>query len=256
MSRLVASLAALLLVPFAAPLAAQGTQLNFSSNEWPPYFVDDRGFAREIVQTCLPETGYTPRFSAISVEQLFPALQSGVLDGHVMSRSPERDRYVEFGQEALFRDSYHPIVRSGSGQRIVTLRDLDSLRLGHLTGIRYSPEYLEYVRGRSDAGRLVEASSNEEILRLLLDGRIDVFVSLASSTRWLAARWNARDRIEVLPLEIKNSDYYLALSRASRRVADRPRALATFDACVAALKADGRYQRLLERYDLADAAPR
>ena len=254
MSRRVAALVAVLLPLAIAPAAAQaGPQLNFNSNDWPPYFVEDRGFARELVQECLPRSGFVPRFSAVSVEQMFPALQSGVLDGHVMSRTAERERYVEFGKEPLFHDSYHPVVRRGSGLRVTSLRDLDRLRLGHLAGVRYSPEYLDYVRARSGAGTLVEATSNEEILRLLLDGEIDVFVSLASSTRWLAARSNARDKIEVLPLEIKTSDYYLALSRTSRRVSQRAKVLAAFDACVAGLKSDGRYQRLLERYDLVDA---
>ena len=261
MSRRVALLVASLVLPLfgaAGPLAAQaGKQLNFSSTDWPPYFVDDRGFARELLQTCLPAGGFTPRFSPVSVSQMFPALQSGVVDGHVMSRTADRERYVEFGEEPLFRDSYHPIVRRGSGIRVASLRDLDKLRLGHLAGIRYSPEYLEYVRKRGEAGKLVEAKSNEEILRLLLDGKIDVVVSLASSTRWLASRWNARDKIEVLPLEIKTSDYFLSLSRTSKRVAgqDRGRLLDAFDACVAGLKRDGRYERLLEQYDLTDAPP-
>ena len=255
----VLALAALLLVPLAgasAPAGAQGDkQLNFNDNEWPPYFVGDRGLARELLETCLPPTGYTPRFSAVTVEQMFPALMNGVLDGHVMSRTPERERYVEFGSEPLFRDSYHPIVRRGSGLRVQSLRDLDNVRLAHLSGVRYSPEYLEYVHARRDSGTVVEVSSNDEMLRLLLDGKVDAFVSLASSTRWLASRWNARDKIEVLPFEIKNSDYYLGLTKTSRRIgADRRQVLARFDACLAAMKADGRYQKLLETYALADAA--
>jgi polar amino acid transport system substrate-binding protein len=245
-----------LLAAAGAPAAAQAAakQLNFNSNEWPPYFTDDRGLARDLLQTCLPAAGYTPRFSAVSVEQMFPAIQSGVLDGHVMSRTAERERYIEFGHELLFRDSYHPVVRRGSGIRVGSLRDLDKLRLGHLSGVRYSPEYLEYVHRRREAGTLVEVGSNEEILALLLDGKVDVFVSLASSTRWLASRSNARDKIEVLPLDIKTSDYYLGLSKTSRRVTtDRTQVLAAFDACVAGLKKDGRYQRMLETYALADA---
>lgn len=255
----VLTLAALLLVTLVAgpaPAGAQaGKQLNFNDNEWPPYFVGDRGFARELLELCLPPTGYTPRFSAVTVEQMFPALMNGVLDGHVLSRTPERERYVEFGGEPLFRDSYHPIVRRGSGLRVETLRDLDRVRIAHLAGVRYSPEYLDYVHARRQAGTVVEVGSNDEMLRLLLDGKVDAFVSLASSTRWLASSWNARDKIEVLPLEIKTSDYYLGLTKTSRRVgADRTQVLAAFDACVAGLKRDGRYQKLLETYALADAA--
>ena len=259
MSRCATLLAASILLVVAAgagPAAAQaGKQLNFNDNLWPPYFVDEGGLAREILDVCMPATGFTPRFSAVTVEQLFPAMQNGVLDGHVMSRSADREKYVEYGSEALFHDSYHPIVREGSGIRVSSLQDLDKLRLGHLTGVRYSPEFLEYVRTRRDAGKLVEAKTNEEVLRLLVDGKIDVVVNLASSTVWLASRMNVRDRIEILPYEIKTSDYFLALSRTSKRVTDRPRALAAFDGCLAAMKRDGRYRRLLEKYDLLDAQP-
>jgi polar amino acid transport system substrate-binding protein len=252
MSRSALALALVLLAtPASAAPAASGAHINFNSNAWPPYFVGDRGVAREVLELCLPATGFPPKFSAVSVEQMFPALQSGVLDGHVLSRSADRDRWVEFGSEEIFRDSYQPVIRRGSGIAVQTMRDLDKVRrLGHLSGVRYSPEYLDYVRKRREAGTLAEYNSNEEILQALLDGKIEAYVGLASSTRWLANERKVSERIQVLPLEIKTSVYYLALSRTSRRVQDRRKALAAFDACLAGLKRDGRYQQIRARYGL------
>lgn len=243
----------LVVLAIALPLAAVAQQpqpINFNSNDWPPYFVDGRGFARELLQLCLPAAGFAPKFSDLPLEQTFPALQSGVLDAHVMSRSADRDRYLEFGSEPLFRDGYRAVARRGSGLPIRELRDFDRLRLGYLQGVRYTTEYLEYVRRPGAAAARVAAGSNEELVRLLVDGKIDVFVGLASSARWTAASLGVADQVEILPFELKNSDYFLAVSRTSRRVTDRRKALDAFDACLAQAKRDGRYARLVDTYHL------
>jgi polar amino acid transport system substrate-binding protein len=181
---------------------------------------------------------------------MFSSLRTGVLDAHVLSRDPARESFVTYGKQPIFTDAYRPVVRAGSGTVIKTLADFDGLKLGHLRGLRYAPEYHDYVRRRIDAGTVVQADENDELLRLLLNGKVDVFVSLVSTTRWLARTMGAADKIAVLPYDVKTSDYFLAVAKKSSRVVDKPAFLDAFDGCVQRLRKDGTYGRLAAKYGL------
>jgi polar amino acid transport system substrate-binding protein len=203
------------------------------------------------VETCATSLHYETRFWPLPLDQLFSSLRSGVLDAHVLSHDPSRDGFLLYGKVPLFTDGYRPVVRAGSGIAIASLDDFDRLRLGHLSGLRYSAaNYHDYVRRRIDAGTVVQAESNEQLLRLLVDGKVDAFVGLASTTRWLAHSLGLSDRIAVLPFAIKTGDYFLAVSRKSTHVKDKQAFLDTFDRCVLDLRKDGRYARLAAKYGM------
>lgn len=237
----------------AAPARAARPRLSLNSKVWPPFFLDDPqepGFAREVLGRCLTSMGYDTLFRELPLELMFGSLRSGLLDAHVLSRDPSRESFVLFGKEPIFTGAYRPVVRAGSGIVIRSVADFDRLRVGHLRGLRYSPEYHEYVLRRIEAGTVVQADDNDELLRLLLDAKVDVFVSLASTTRWLAKSIGASAKIEVLPYDVKSSTYYMAVSQKSAHVADKPAFLASFDACVRRLHGDGTYARLAAKYGL------
>lgn len=244
----------LVLAP-AAPGAAQEAPsaeklLNLSDSDWPPYYLPDGGFAREMLDTCLGEAGYTTRYRTVSIEQAYEGLRRGVVDAHIFSRRPDREAFLIFGSEPLFHDAYQPIVLAGKAAAIDSLEDFDELRLGHLAGLRYDEEFLAYVQQRRNAGRLVQVASNEDLLDALIGGKIDVFVNLTSTVRWLARQRGVADRIAVAPFVVKGSDYFLSIGKSSPRIADPQALLDAVDTCVRAMKADGRYLALAQRYDL------
>lgn len=235
--------------PGIRPAGAAET-LNVAATDWPPFMFEDGGLFRDITEVCLTEAGWQTRFSRVSIEQIYDGLRSGLLDVHVMSRRADREAFVDFGREVLYADAYRPVVRAGSGIAIDAVEDFDGLRLGHLEGLRYSEEFLDYVNRRRLKGDLVVAGSNEELMRLLLGGSVDVFVNLGSTATSIARDLGARERVELLPFAVKENEYAFAVSTKSRRVADRPALLAAADRCVAAMKEDGRYARLLAEYGL------
>lgn len=245
-------LAALVLV---SPAGAAEKPLNLSNSDWPPYFLNDpkladKGFARDLLDACLTEAGYSPRYRVVSIEQSYAGLRNGVVDLHIFSRRADRESFLAFGSEPLFEDSYQPIQLAGKGKLIRSLADFDGLRLGHLVGLRYTDEFLAFVHSRREAGAVVEAASNEELLQLLLDGKIDVFVNLTSTARWLARQAGATSKIVVAPYVVKSSDYFLAASKTSTRVGNPTELLGSVDGCVKAMKADGRYRTLAANYGL------
>jgi polar amino acid transport system substrate-binding protein len=260
----VALLAVALLAAGAMPLSAQAPAAGapaatagkgwvaLNSQQWPPYYVDDPshpGFARELLQTCVTALGYEPRFSSLTIDKMYDALRSGVLDAHVLSPDKSRQAFMVYGKTPLFSDAYRPTVRSTSGITIKSLADFDRLKIGHLRGLRYSEAYHDYVLKRIDAGTVVQADTNDQLLSMLLDGTIDVFVNVASTTRWLARERHVGDRVLVLSYDVKSADYFLALSQKSR-IEDKPGFLAAFDGCVQQVRRDGRYAKLRATYGL------
>jgi len=155
------------LVSILASLAVQSAEaqpLNLFDTVWPPYFLEseeEAGFGREILVHCVEEVGRVPRFARVDLQDMYKALQLGALDVHIMSRKPEREAYAVFGAEPVFRDGYRPAVRRGSGIEIDSIADFDRLRLGHLEGLKYSEEFLQYVTARYQRGDLEVATSNE-----------------------------------------------------------------------------------------------
>ena len=239
----------------AAPSHAADVRprLSLNSKVWPPFYLDDPkepGFAHEVLDTCLASLGYDTMFREIPLETMFSSLRSGLLDAHVLSRDPSREGFVSFGKEPIFTGSYRPVVRAGSGITIHALSDFDKLRIGHLKGVRYAPAYHDYVLKRIEAGTVVQADENDQLLRLLLDGKVDVIVSLSATTRWLAKSMGASDKIEVLPYDVKSSTYYIAVAQKSAHIPDKPAFLDAFDGCVKRMRKDGSYAKLEAKYGL------
>jgi polar amino acid transport system substrate-binding protein len=247
-------LLALAFAAFALPRpAAAADFISMSAQTWPPYYLDNAarpGYAREVLQICVPQAGYELRTSPLGIDRMYDGLRLGIVDAHVLSFDPKRASYLLYGKVPLFSDGYRPVVRAGSGVQIHSLADFDKLRVGHLRGLRYSDAYHDYIEKRLAAGTVTQVDSNDELLELLLSGKIDVYVNLAGTSRWLARQMGAAGKIAVLPFDIKRSDYLLAVSQKSTHVHDKQGFLDAFDACVLKLQKDGRLKQLREKYDL------
>lgn len=241
--------ALLLPTPLGAAAAARPS-LNLSDHPWPPYYMEEGGFAKNLLEICIDEAGYEPKFARVSIQQMYEGMRNGVIDAHVFSRRSDRESFLHFGRETLFRDSYRPATLATRQLRIEKLADFGGLRLGHLEGLRYDDEFLAYVQERRTNGQLEVVGSNDELVDALLAGTIDVFVNPVSTTRWIARERHAEDRITIQPYIVKSSDYYLTVSKTSRRVRDPAALLSAVDSCLAAAKADGRWAALATRYGI------
>jgi len=246
-------LLSLALAALALPAPVAADFISMSAQTWPPYYLEDParpGYAREVLQICVPQAGYELRTSPLGIDKMYDGLRLGIVDAHVLSFDPKRASYLVYGKVPLFTDGYRPVVRAGSGVQIHSLADFDKLRIGHLRGLRYSDAYHEYLEKRTATGMVTQVDSNDELLRLLLAGKIDVYVNLAGTSRWLARQMGAADKVTVLPYDVKRSDYLLAVSQKSSHVKDRQAFLDAFDACVQKLQKDGRLKQLREKYGL------
>jgi DNA-binding winged helix-turn-helix (wHTH) protein/ABC-type amino acid transport substrate-binding protein len=207
--------------------------LRMAAPDWPPYFADGGGLARELIEACLP-SDVRPQYAVLDLDSTFVGLQTGQLDAHVLARTERRAAFLHFGRERLFSDAYHLILRKGDSLPR-QLSDLDGRRIGTIVGSRSAGPFRRYIASRQ--GRdIVELETYPALLYQLADGRIDAFVGLPSTIAVLAKRHGLGDRIVVSPWAVSRHDYYLAVSRSSARVRDPDRFLAATDDCVRRLK--------------------
>jgi ABC-type amino acid transport substrate-binding protein len=240
----------------AVPHEADLEPIIVNDSDWPPMFFagapgKEPGFVKDLLSTCAPASGRTLRFQHFSIKRTLSKLESGDLDLNVFSPSPERREFLWFGQEALFYSEYRPAVLATSKIDIRSLSDFDRLRVGYLDGLSYSKEFKDYIASR--AGRGVEAVNDEEaMMRMLLAGRIDVFVNSVPTILWEMKQFEAGERVRIIDFPVKSSEYFVALSKASRRLRgkDADEFLRRLDRCIAELKTDGRYVAILARYGL------
>lgn len=247
--------AGLLLGLQIATAAAQAPVLEVTDNDWQPWFFAGTasappGIAREIISDCAAQAGFQTNFRNYPIPRMWEYLRSGQIDLTVVSRKPEREEFLHYTSEPILRETYQPFVHRDSGITITGLKDFDGLRLGHLNGLLYSPEFLAYVKQREAAGTLDITTQNIANIRKLAGGQIDVFVNTKASMLWLARDAGLAGQIKALDLVIYGGDYFIVLSKASMRVADKPALVAQLDACLRRFKETGGYDALLRRYGI------
>ena len=171
--------------------AEEAQTLRIIENDWPPYYVKDPsanlpGFARELLNICIPQLGYHTDFTFYPVKRMYTYLEKGELDIALFSYRKSREALVHFSREPLFASGYRPVVRAGGGIQIRSLADFENLRIGHLAGLKYSESFLAYIEKRREAGTLVTSTTGDSCLRMLMEDIIDIFVDTESTVRWRA----------------------------------------------------------------------
>ena len=230
-------------------------RLRINDNDWPPYFFggkegSPKGLGKELLHHCLLSNGYDFTFSFYPINRMHKYMASGILDINVYSYKPERGGYLLYNSEPLFTAGYRPVVRVNEKRKIQHLADFDPLLLGHLHGLRYSDEFYQYVMAREERGELVTASDSNTLLTLLNHNRIDVFVSITESVRWTAKSMGLINKIKLLDYDVKTAEYFVTISKQSPRIKDKVEFLNSIDACLVAIKQNGLYNEIVERYKL------
>ncbi|HET9239434.1 MAG TPA: transporter substrate-binding domain-containing protein [Oligoflexus sp.] len=229
-------------------------EINFP--DFPPYYFKDsqgrrQGITTDTLSQCLNAIKRPFIFVDLPIERMQISMQEGFIDIHTYSYSEARESFVDFGHQELFRTEYRPFVRADSNISITKPTDFDSLRLGHIIGLRYSPMFMKYVEERRKARTVDEAASTEQNFRKLLAGRIDAFVNAVEPALYAAQRLGLKDQVKVLDWVAHDGHYFTAVSKKSQHIPDRIAFLRELDACLAQMKKDGSFCAIYRSYGLA-----
>lgn len=121
-----------------------------------------------------------------------------------------------------------------------SVNDLRGKTLNVLKGWSYGDEYDSMVKSgavKSDDG----ATSDELNFRKLMDGRNDGVISVVESGEAVIRALNLEGKVVMLPKLLHVNPVYLAFSKRAHKNA----LLADFDKAIAAMKADGTFERLV-----------
>lgn len=253
------ALCGLMLVLSMAASPAAGCTLGFGWEPYRPYAYEENGEVMGmdvmLLRLLAGEQGCSLMVKQLPWARLLLELRAGNIDVSAStSWTPERAEFALFS--IPYRRSEVAIfVRRGEGGRYAlnSLADIPAIgfRLGYIRDYYYGAEFAHLMESSFFASHLEDAPSYAINIQKLLARRIDGFIvddiGVMGSE---AAALGALDQVERYPLAIASKDLYFMFSRASVD----PVLVAAINRSLAAMKADGRLQAIIDRF--LEMAPR
>lgn len=248
--------------PLAAAVNGEGMTLRGGWYPWEPYqYLKKEGERRELTgldvqllrEAIEGEIGQELELSQVSWSQHQNDLQSGRRDvaaGAFRTASRERYAYISkpyrFEEIALYHRKHDPRAATVlGGQGTLSERLLNSSsRLGLVKGYYYGPEIEALIDNPRMASRITWVDDHESNLANLQRGDVDLVPvdRLVGATVVWQRKWG--DQLAAPQAPIFRGSIHALFSKASTD----PQLVARFDKAIAAMKADGRYSRIVRNY--------
>lgn len=243
-----------LLVPRSA---AQEAVITVAATEWRPYMSEalpDQGIVVEITRVAFERAGYTAAFTFYPWKRLLATAQDGTVDAALgVSYTEDRAAYFAYPANPTFEDRKVVFYQTGQDVLDTFSGDLSEL-CPHKVGV-LSGSYLEERLRATGCARLDSANDVTLNLRKLLGGRFPYLLESELSVRHLLAGPEFSDEeraaIAAYPTPFEIDKNYTIFSKQA--IADTPEleaAMQAFDASLAAMKADGTYDTILQAHGL------
>jgi ABC-type amino acid transport substrate-binding protein len=233
--------------------------LSVYTPDWPPFYIQDtnqensRGMAWDILAICSRKIDRQPEFDNYPIRRMIKKMEDGELDLNIMSFKEDRLRTLDYGKEIIFDNDYIIITGSHVTKPIRKLSDLNDMSVAQLVGLRPSDEFSRWFdeRLKNKSGKdTFLLNSEEQILKMLANGRVDATVASRAEIKWRSKRLGLTSRIRTTNLLIRKQPYFFVMAKKSPIYKARPNSLRTLDACVRDLKRSGGWANLKSRYQL------
>jgi polar amino acid transport system substrate-binding protein len=229
---------------------------------WEPYqYLKKEGERRELTgldvqllrEAIEGEIGQELELTQVSWSQHQQDLQSGRRDiagGAFRTASRERYAYISkpyrFEEIALYHRKYDPrseAVLQAKGDLSERLLNSSS-RLGLVKGYYYGPQIEALIENPAMASRITWVDDHESNLHNLQQGEVDLVPvdRLVGATVVWQRKWG--DQLATPQEPIFRGSIHALFSKASTD----PQLVTRFDKAIAAMKADGRYSRIVRNY--------
>jgi len=203
----------------------------------PMEFVKDgqrTGFDIELVEALGQAMGKKIEWIDIDFKGLIPALQAGRADIAVSAIyiTDERKKVVDF------TDAYYAgglVVLTQQDGPIKTLKDLD----GRKVSVQVGTKSVNYLRDNYPQVQRIEVEKNQEMFNLVQIGRSDAAVTGKPAAKLFAQNTNG---LTVLDEQITTEEYGIAVPKS------KPELTAAINAALRQLKADGTYERIVNKW--------
>ena len=225
--------------------------LVVGTDEWPPYeFAGPDGSVRGLATEIVTEVCRRMGESVASIAQYpwsrgLKMLEAGSLDVlYAGVFDPTRLDFVRYHKEPLVESRWVLFSRREGGERLVysSLSDLDGHLLGVVRRYSYTPEIDSYLARHKE---VVEVSSDEDNLELLVRGRVEYALCDVLNCRFVAERIGIADLVvQVEGPALASAPIYALFSRKTVSASFVER----FDAGLRAFKLSSEYGAILRRH--------
>lgn len=231
------------------PGAAAADTVKLVALNFPPLIFEENGapagIAYEVVGEALKRAGHQATVEVMPWARALDMARDGQADGIFTAyRTPEREQFLNYSTEVVVPQVVSLFVRKDSPVAFTgNLADLAKYKIGVVNQISYGPLLDEAIK----AGVLPEvekSNDSDSNVKKLAQGRFDVMPSNRYVAQYILKKLGMADQVKELQPEVQNIPSFIAFTKAKDTTALR----AAFDQGLAAMKKDGTFQAILDKY--------
>ncbi|MEB0044100.1 MULTISPECIES: substrate-binding periplasmic protein [unclassified Pseudomonas] len=245
MPRLHRALALIVLLLLSQKAAAE--KLRLVADAWPP-FTDatlvNGGLATDIVSTALARAGYASDFEQVPWARALLGVGEGRYDVLVNAwYNDDRTKLGQFSAEYLL-NRVRFIKRKDAPIEYDNLQQLHAYPIAVVRGYAYSPAF-----DNDGAMQKIPVHSFAMAVRMLAADRVQLTLEDEFVARYYLARESpkVRNSVEFLPKPLSENSLHILVSLKNP---EHEQIVAGFDREIAAMKADGSYERLMRQHGM------
>ncbi|MFJ2452995.1 substrate-binding periplasmic protein [Pseudomonas protegens] len=227
--------------------SAFAERLRLVADAWPP-FTDatlvNGGVATDIVSTALSRAGYSSEFEQVPWARALLGIGEGRYDVLVNAwYNEERTQLGQFSAEYMV-NRVRFIKRKDAPLEYSNLKQLHECPVAVVRGYAYSPEF-----DNDPDLQKVPVHNFAMAVRMLAADRVKLTLEDEYVARYYLARESPRVRnaVEFLPKPLSENSLHILVSLKNP---EHAQIVARFDKEIAAMKADGSYDRLLRQHGM------
>jgi len=228
--------------------------INVKGN-YPPYEMRNRagqlsGFYVELIAAVSKDLGYKPRYTTLPWRRGLQAMLNGKADAMLsVNSTPEREDFLWLlpgNVLGVLVDVFcvlkqHPLAKNYNGK----LEQLRPYTLGLVNGYEYAKE----IEQSPFLKRQYIAKDDEQLLKLLLRGRVDVIMVEPEVTLYKARQHGVLDQLACLSPGYDVGPEYIAFSKSRKRY----QLALEFSQALGRFKMTADYQALEDKYNIGSA---
>jgi polar amino acid transport system substrate-binding protein len=226
---------------------ALAQKLRLAGDAWAPYadvsLLND-GLSTDLIRTALSRAGYTTEYEQVPWARAIHGIGEGRYDILINAwYSDDRTRIGQFSGEYMV-NRLRFLKRKTSTVDYQSLTQLHPYSIAVVRSYAYSPAF------DSDAElKKVLVASFSTAVRMLAAGRVELTVEDEYAARFALSREpdEVRDNVEFLPKSLSENSLHILVSLKNP---DHEKIVADFDKAIAAMKADGTYDKLFKLHGL------
>jgi polar amino acid transport system substrate-binding protein len=226
---------------------ALAQKLRLAGDAWAPYAdvsLLNEGLSTDLIRTALGRAGYTTEYEQVPWARAIHGIGEGRYDILINAwYSEDRTRIGQFSGEYMV-NRLRFLKRKTSTVDYQSLTQLHPYSIAVVRSYAYSPAF------DSDAElKKVLVASFSTAVRMLAAGRVELTVEDEYAARFALSREpdEVRDNVEFLPKSLSENSLHILVSLKNP---DHEKIVADFDQAIAAMKADGTYDKLFKLHGL------